>query len=266
MNEFKLATTEKFGDIFTNIYEDEDNEMYMTAKQLGECLGYSNPVRSISNLVNRNDYLQTTNYSVVTKLMSTDGKSYNTRIFTEIGIYEITFLSKTKKAKEFRNWVSNILRQVRKGKITLSTNNATFTPELFEIILQKYLPCIIENKQLHTELNNISHKMERIESLVRTLMPTPRYTDWKNKVSKEIKQLSNELYGSDEFDFTKKIYCNIYKIMRERFDCDISDYQRNYLLLHQDEKSVKPIDIIDMTPELRDIFEAVLNDYPKEEN
>lgn len=53
--------------------------------------------------------------------------------------------------------------------------------------------------------------------------------------------------------------------MREKFNCDISDYQRNYLLLHQDEKSIKPIDIIDMTPELRDMFEAVLNDYPEEE-
>ena len=46
-------------------------------------------------------------FSVVTKLVSTDGKQYNTRVFTEDGIYEVTMLAKTEKAKQFRATVSD---------------------------------------------------------------------------------------------------------------------------------------------------------------
>ncbi|QJX64882.1 hypothetical protein HLK66_16405 [Niallia circulans] len=40
-----------------------------------------------------------------------------TRIFTEDGIYEVTMLSKTEKAKEFRQWVRQILKELRKPKV-----------------------------------------------------------------------------------------------------------------------------------------------------
>ena len=58
MNDLVLRTTEMFGEVETNIYEDENNEMFMTARQLGECLGYSDPMRSINKLVSRNPHLK----------------------------------------------------------------------------------------------------------------------------------------------------------------------------------------------------------------
>ncbi len=63
INELKIATTDKFGDVETNIYENNKGEMYMTAQQLGECLGYSDPLRNISKLVSRNKYLEKIEFS-----------------------------------------------------------------------------------------------------------------------------------------------------------------------------------------------------------
>ena len=52
-------------------------------------------------------------------MTASDGKVYQTRLFNEDGIYEITFLSKTEKAKEFRAWVRKTLKSLRKGNTKL---------------------------------------------------------------------------------------------------------------------------------------------------
>ena len=117
MNEFNLIKSAKFGETECDIYSDS-KEMYMTAGQLGECLDYAEPVIAINKVVSRNPYLKSEEFSVITKLVSTDGKQYNTRVFTEDGIYEVTMLSKTEKAKQFRAWVRKLLKSLRSGEVT----------------------------------------------------------------------------------------------------------------------------------------------------
>jgi prophage antirepressor-like protein len=111
-----LIKSDRFGNTPADIYSN-GKDMYMTAAQLGECLEFSQPVKSISNLVNRNSYLKSKEFSVVTKLVSTDGKAYDTRIFTEDGIYEVTMLAKTEKAKEFRAWVRKLIKSIRREEV-----------------------------------------------------------------------------------------------------------------------------------------------------
>lgn len=115
MRNLELIKSAMFGEIPCDVYSDS-KEMYMTAEQLGNCLGYAEARRSIGNLLKRNDYLENKEFSAVIKLMTPQGTKQNTRIFTEDGIYEITFLSKTAKAKEFRAWVRTLLKSLRKGE------------------------------------------------------------------------------------------------------------------------------------------------------
>ena len=114
----QLIKSAKFGDIQADIYKKGD-EPYMTAEQLGACLGYSHPRENISKIVQRNAYIKGREFSVEVKMTSTDGKRYNTRVFTEDGIYEITMLAKTAKAKEFRAWVRKLLKSLRRGDTKL---------------------------------------------------------------------------------------------------------------------------------------------------
>ena len=86
----------------------------MTGEQIGRGLEYANPVQSISNLYEKHeDKLE--KYSILTKLMSTDGKSYKTRVFNERGIYLISMKSNQPKAWAFQETVADILVQPRKG-------------------------------------------------------------------------------------------------------------------------------------------------------
>ncbi len=118
MNELTLVKSAGFGDIQCDFYGKAD-EVYMTAEQLGECLGYSHARESINKLVSRNKYLRGSTFSAEVKMTSPRGDTQATRVFTEDGIYEVTMLSKTEKAKEFRAWVRGILKALRSGRAKL---------------------------------------------------------------------------------------------------------------------------------------------------
>lgn len=116
-SELQLIKSAKFGEIQADIYK-KDDEPYMTSEQLGKCLGYSHPRENINKIVQRNNYLKNKDFSCEVKMTSESGAK-NTRIFTEDGIYEITMLAKTEKAKEFRSWVRKILKSLRRGETKL---------------------------------------------------------------------------------------------------------------------------------------------------
>lgn len=117
MKNLQLIKSSKFGEIECDIYSNE-KEMFMTSTQLGECLGYSNPRIAISNIVERNDYLKNKEFSGVIILSTPSGKQ-ETRVFTEDGIYEVTMLAKTEKAKEFRAFIRKLLKSLRKGEVKI---------------------------------------------------------------------------------------------------------------------------------------------------
>lgn len=111
----KLVRSEKFNNINCDFYKIND-EIYMTARQLGEALGYLEPGKAINNIVHRYGYLKNPEFSGYIKLRTPRGLQ-NTRIFNEDGIYEITFFSETTAAIEFRTWVRKILKEIRKQSI-----------------------------------------------------------------------------------------------------------------------------------------------------
>lgn len=117
MNELILVKSEHFGQVETDIYSN-GSDMFMTISQLAACLEYSGR-DGIEKIIKRNPYLESPEFSVTDKLSATDGKRYETRIFTEDGIYEVTMLSKQPKARQFRAWIRSILKALRSGQTKL---------------------------------------------------------------------------------------------------------------------------------------------------
>jgi prophage antirepressor-like protein len=116
--ELTLFKKEKFGDLDCDFWKDETKSIFMTSEQLGNVLGYSDPRKSINKLVERNSYLQNQEFSSVPKLTSEAGIR-STRVFSEDGIYEVTFLANTEKAKAFRRWFREILKALNSGDAKL---------------------------------------------------------------------------------------------------------------------------------------------------
>ena len=118
--QLSIVKSEQFGNVQCDFWRNENGEVFMTTEQLGSALGYSQPKAAISKLIERNEYLADTEFSGVTKLTTPQGGTQETRIFTEDGIYEVTMLSKTKVAREFRAWVRKVLKSLRRGETVLT--------------------------------------------------------------------------------------------------------------------------------------------------
>ncbi len=114
MPNLELVKSANFGEVQCDVYSDS-KEVFMTTEQLGNCLGYAQPKRAIGKLLDRNKYLREKEFSGVVKLGTPSG-TQSTRVFTEDGIYEVTLIAKTAKAKEFRAWVRKLLKSLRKGE------------------------------------------------------------------------------------------------------------------------------------------------------
>ena len=158
---YEIVKSEMFCGNQCDFYESDNNEILMTAFQLGSCLGYSDPNRNINKLISRNEYLKNMEFSVVVKLTTTDGKQYNTRLFTEDGIYEITMLSKTDKARQFRAFVREVIKSIRKHGAYMTPQTLTqalSTPENLIALLQTLQSEQNKNKELSAEIEVMKPK------------------------------------------------------------------------------------------------------------
>jgi Phage antirepressor protein KilAC domain./BRO family, N-terminal domain. len=116
MKELILIKSDDFGPVKCDFWQDNNNNILMTREQIGRALGYSDPHRAIYKIHERNkDRLD--KFSVVTKLTTTDGKAYETYLYTAKGVYEICRFSRQPKADAFMDWVWDVVESIRKHGI-----------------------------------------------------------------------------------------------------------------------------------------------------
>lgn len=114
----------KFGKFSCDVYHDKNNDFFMTRQQIGQALEYDNPMIAISKIHERHKE-RLDKYSVLTKLSSTDGKQYETYLYSAKGIYEICRWSNKPKANEFYDQVYELLEGLRTGQITIHLQKQT---------------------------------------------------------------------------------------------------------------------------------------------
>lgn len=119
MNNLVKVKNSQFGSIACDYYGDNDGEFFMTRQQIGEALGYDNPMIAIAKIHDRHkDRID--KFSVLTKLTGTDGKKYETYLYSAKGVYEICRWSRQPKADAFYDHVYDILEGLRLGYLRLS--------------------------------------------------------------------------------------------------------------------------------------------------
>lgn len=115
--ELTLVKQAAFGNVECNFYK-QGKEVFMTRQQIGEALEYKDPKRALSD-IHRNNKERLDKFSVVRKIRTTDGKEYETYLYSAKGIYEICRWSNQEKANDFYDFVYEILENLRTGKQTL---------------------------------------------------------------------------------------------------------------------------------------------------
>lgn len=114
MNDLKLIDTRQFGEIKCDFYSD-GKETWMTRDQIGAALEYSNP-RVATAKIHARKKARLDRYSVVTKLVSPDGKAYDTTIYSRKGVMEICRHSDQPKADAFMDFCWEVMDGLMSGK------------------------------------------------------------------------------------------------------------------------------------------------------
>ena len=136
---------------------DHNNEAWMTGDDIGKALDYSNPRDSIQNLFERNrDEIE--EYSVTIKLMATDGKQYNTRVYNEEGVMLISMFSNQPKAKDFRRWAVQVLKQQRQAD--QPANSLSDNTKKYWVTDEEWVAAMASTKDARLHLQAIRVSME----------------------------------------------------------------------------------------------------------
>ncbi len=249
----KLITTQNFDDISCDFYKNINDEYLMTREQIGTALGYKNPNKAIEQIhfrhKNRLDKYSCVVKSEISRPLRSEGIDSNGAIqervfYTRKGIMEICRWSRQPIADKFMDWCWEVIDNLIKAEQQKQTQITNISPQLSMLLM--------ENKY-------IKNKLSRIEDMVTSLLPPVKHSVWKSDVAKRIKDISIIL-GIDEKGI-KGIYGNIYNRMRNDYGMDVNNYKTEYLLAHKDVANPPAIDIVENYPELKELFESLVDNY-----
>ena len=139
MNELQIFNNEEFGQV--RILE-INNEPYFVGRDVAEILGYSKPQNAISTHVDEDDALKQ-------GIKDNLGRTQETIVINESGLYSLILSSKLPSAKRFKKWVtSEVLPTIRKtGGYHLPQTYAEALRELADTY-EKNQQLALENEQM----------------------------------------------------------------------------------------------------------------------
>ncbi len=114
-----------------------NNEIEMDMEELAKAIGGN--IQAIKYQLSKNPELQEDEFSYLKKVDSLENgviKKREKRFFTEQGIYEITLLTRTEKAKRFRKFARELITKYRRNEIVVKTAIETQTNEKLDYMVE----------------------------------------------------------------------------------------------------------------------------------
>lgn len=181
----KLMITESFGDLPCNFYQNIQDEIFLTRKQIGQALEYTNPDDAIYRIHERHkDRLD--KFSVTAKLSSTDGKYYDTILYTERGIMEICRWSQKPKADLFMDWTWDIISKYRKGEL--------YSPDQKKVL------------EMLTNIQQDVTQLRQEQTQIRKSLPKKKFSYWTSKMMPKYQILKEHFNLPTNKDLYRELY------------------------------------------------------------
>ncbi|WP_233781092.1 P22AR C-terminal domain-containing protein [Haemophilus influenzae] len=143
----------------------QQNQTWLSAREIGTALGYRNPLGDIVKLFDRNADEFTPEMTALIE-MPTAGGIQKVRIFSLRGAHLIAMFARTKVAKDFRKWVLNILdREILQNANQIQPLvERKYTFEFTEYELEQLVWLWCGHKQMNTLLGDMIKPLETIGS------------------------------------------------------------------------------------------------------
>lgn len=161
--ELQIFKNEQFGQV--RMVEIE-GQPWLVGKDVADILGYAKPLDAISRHVDEDDSVK---YGLTDNL----GRTQNTIIINESGLYSLILSSKLPQAKEFKRWVtSEVLPSIRKHGM-YATDQLLNDPDLAIAAFQalkaertKNKELEVQNSKLQSELDEMKPKADYVDVML----------------------------------------------------------------------------------------------------
>lgn len=216
MSNMKLVTTETFGEVPCDFYRNMNNDILLTRNQIGTALEYAYPDDAISKIHSRHkDRLD--QFSVLAKLASTDGKEYETYLYTERGIMEICRWSSKPLANKFMDWCWNIVEKYRSTNGFQDQNILAFTNAINTLTSTISI--------LNQDINNLKEQQKQQE--IAAKKPEGKKTPSLFAKSMFPKYRAIEEY----FGYSRKeLYHKLYLTLQRAYEVDLDQLKETYCM------------------------------------
>lgn len=278
--ELQLVKSEQFYGVNCDFYKGNDDEMWLTRKQIGEALEYNHGRKAIKDIHARHkDRLD--KFSVMLKIRGAQfappsSESQTTVLYNERGVMEICRWSRQPKANEFMDWVWDIVQAYRHGTLQpvnqLMNINQSEQLESFLSQQNKVLEEMkAENKVFQTTMTqgfaNMSKLVESLMHLHIDKNESDEVLDTSGeeirktyKAKQEIFNKINEYIKENNLNAkSNNVLSAIYKYMRNNYgivwEQEIKDYKEQNNL----DAWVSTITVIVNSPQLLDILNSILD-------
>lgn len=160
-------------------------DIWITAEALGFGLEYKNPRKDIMQLYYRHkDELE--EYSSILNLSTEAGKR-ETTVFSEMGAYLLIMFSNQSKAKEFRKWVVNVIKEIRGKGFYIEKQLEVGSSEWIIQTLDAMKAMAIKQQKQEERLKRLEEKDKYIFVIPRT----------KRKLQDEVHRIAIEYFNGD---------------------------------------------------------------------
>lgn len=216
MSNLKLITTEKFGDVDCNFYRNMNDNVLLTRKQISNALQYVDET-AISK-IHKKHKNRIDSFSVVAKLASTDGKDYETTLYSERGVMEICRWSNKPKANEFMDWCFDIVEKYRSGNLSHMQVDMSPITNVLTTLTQSITTLTMSITSMQQDIYELKQSQRNRYLLERSYPST-----WYKKMAPKYKMLQQY------FDCSRsELYSSIYKELEDTYDIDINQIHEDF--------------------------------------
>jgi len=252
-NNLKLITTETFGDFPCNFYRNMNDDILLTREQIGTALEYVYPNDALCK-IHKKHFDRLDSLSVVAKLASTDGKSYETMLYTQRGVMEICRWSNKSKANQFMDWVWDIVEKYR--------NHELQTIKPIDIApITKAITSITSMSQsitaLAANITAMQHDIQELKQSQRNqyLLEKKYPSAYYQRINPKYKMLM-EYFGCTRLE----LYSSIYKELEDSYGVDIEQIYEEYCYEnHLSKEECFRMDAIEHNTMLRDALTLLID-------
>lgn len=242
MSNLKLITTENFGNILCDFYRNMNDDILLTREQIGSTLEYSHPDIALGKIHSRHKK-RLDQFSVLTKLVSTDSKEYDTYLYTQKGVMEICRWSNKPKANQFMDWCWGVIEKYR--------NNHGFTDQNSQLFMNAITTLTSAITIMQQDISTIKEQQLNAQKQI----PKESFSRWTSKMFPKYQLLM------DYFDTNRKeLYHNLFLEFQNLYpDIDPAQMQDDYCFENKLD-SFYTMDVIEHNKELRILFEHMVDD------